>query len=170
MKLLEEISEATLGLGESEQFREQYELRKSARAILLKEDGTMAVQYLENYTFHKLPGGGFNQGETVEEALRREIKEEVGCALKIEWPIGMAIEYRNKYKMIHISYCFAAAVDGPIGETTLEQAEIDEGMKTIWITPEEMLERVQRDKPSKFEGHFILRREEAFLREFLAKR
>ena len=169
MKVLEEISEKTLGRGESEQLGKEYALRKSARAILAKNDGTVAIQYLENHTFHKLPGGGVDPGETIEEALRREIKEEVGCDLTIEKPLGMVIEYRNKYNLIHISYCFAARVDGAIAEPTLEQAEIDEGMKTIWITPEEALGRMEKDVPNKYEGHFILQRERAYLREFLSQ-
>jgi len=39
MKLLKEISDETLGLGKSEQTGEKYELRKSARAILLNDKG-----------------------------------------------------------------------------------------------------------------------------------
>ena len=43
MKLLAEISEATLGLGEVEQLGVRYELRKAARAILLNKEGQMAT-------------------------------------------------------------------------------------------------------------------------------
>ena len=169
MKILAEISEKSLGLGEAEKLGEKYELRKSARAILLNEEGEMATQYLNTYTYHKLPGGGVDPGETIEEALKREVLEEVGCYCKITQPIGITIEYRNKYNLLHISYAFAAKVVGEVGEPALEEGEIEEGQETLWIPPKEVLEKMKNDKPQKFEGHFILEREMSFLEEYLSK-
>lgn len=168
MKILKEISEGTLGLSdEFEQLGDTYELRKSARGIVLNENGEMATQYLNTYTYHKLPGGGVDPGETIEEALKREIKEEVGCDCEITKPLGVTIEYRNKYKLLHISYGFAAKVIGEIGTPALEEGEIEEGQETVWLPPEEVLEKMKSDNPGKFEGHFILEREKTFLEEFL---
>ena len=168
MKILKEISEGTLGLSdEFEQLGDAYELRKSARGIVLNEKGEMATQYLNTYTYHKLPGGGVDPRETIEEALKREIKKEVGCDCEIIRPIGITIEYRNKYKLLHISYGFAARVIGEVGAPALEEGEIEEGQETLWLPPEEVLEKMKNDEPGKFEGHFILEREKAFLEEFL---
>jgi len=169
MKTLAEITEALVGAGDcgGELFGGQYELRKSARAILLNEKGEMATQYVANYNFHKLPGGGVDAGESVEEALLREVKEEVGCDCKIERPIGMIIEYRNKYQLLHISYCFVAKVLGDVFTPALEASEIEEGQETRWLLPAEVLERMKHDVPQKYEGYFILARERAFIEEFL---
>ena len=168
MKVLKEISERTLGLSaEIEQFGTSYDLRKSARAILLNEKGEMATQYLKNYTYHKLPGGGVNQGENIEDALKREILEEVGCTCEIVRPLGMTIEYRNKYKLLQISYGFVAQVVGDIGNPQLEADEVEEGHETLWMKPSEVIEKMKDDTPGKFEGHFILEREKAFVEEFL---
>lgn len=168
MKLLAEISEGTLGL--SDQFEligSEYQLRKSARVILLNQDGLMATQYLKTYTYHKLPGGGVDAGESIEDALKREVKEEVGCDCTIVRPVGMTIEYRNKYKLLHISYCYVAEVVGEIGEPALEEGEIEEGHETLWLPPTEVLAKMKTDTPGKFEGHFILKREISFLEEYL---
>lgn len=168
MKLLKEISEGTLGLSnEFEQLGDTYELRKSARGIVLNENGEMATQYLNTYNYHKLPGGGVDRGETVEEALKREVKEEVGCDCEIIKFLGITIEYRNKYKLLHISYGFVAKVVGDIGVPTLEKGEIEEGQETLWLPPEEVLEKMKSDDPGKFQGHFVLEREKTFLEEFL---
>jgi 8-oxo-dGTP diphosphatase len=167
MKLLNEISEKSLGIGEAEKLGGQYELRKSARAILLNNEGNMATQYLKTYTYHKLPGGGVDPGESIEEALKREVLEEVGCDSEIVKPIGMTIEYRNKYNLPHLSFAFSAKVVGDIGTPQLEEGEIEEGQETLWLPPEEVLAKMETDSPSKFEGHFILEREKSFLKEFL---
>ena len=169
MKLLTEINEAMLGLGATEELGEPYTLRKSARAILLDAEGNMATQYLQNYGFHKLPGGGVESGESTTEALKREVLEEVGAVCEITDEVGVVIEYRNKYKMIHISYCYIAKVIGEIGQPALEEGEVEEGQVTLWLPPETVLAKMQTDEPKKFEGHFILKREQAFLEEFLAK-
>jgi len=168
MKLLAEISEGTLGLSdEFEQLGSEYQLRKSARVILLNQEGKMATQYLKTYTYHKLPGGGINAGESIEDALKREVKEEVGCDCEIIRPIGMTIEYRNKYKLLHISYCYETKVVGEMGEPALEEGEIEEGHETLWLPPAEVLAKMKTDTPGKFEGYFILKREISFLEEYL---
>ncbi len=168
MKLLAEISEGSLGLSDCyEQFGREYQLRKSARVILLNEEGKIATQYLKKYTYYKLPGGGINDGESIEEALKREVKEEVGCDCEVIRPVGMTIEYRNKYNLLHISYCYEARIVGGVGKTALEENEIEEGHETLWLSPAEVLERMKHDKPGKFDGHFILKREMSFLEEYL---
>jgi 8-oxo-dGTP diphosphatase len=170
MKILAEISEGTLGLGGYEQLGGSYKLEKSARAILLNAEGAMAVQFLQTYAFHKLPGGGVETGETVEQALKREVVEEVGCECDIVRDVGMTIEYRNKYNLLYISYCFVARVVGEIGEPQLEDGEVEEGQTTLWLAPHDVLEKMSKDTPKKSEGHFILKREMSFLEEYLRKK
>jgi len=130
----------------------------------------MATQYLENYTYHKLPGGGVDLGETLEEAAVREVQEEVGCDCEVINEVGVVIEYRNNYNLLHISHCFVATMVGSIGETALEAGEIEEGQVTKWLDPEEVLRLMVTDKPQKYEGHFILEREKAFLSQYLEQK
>jgi len=170
MKLLKEISDTMFGDTDAEILGKTYELRKSARAILMNDDGDIAIQYLANHFFHKLPGGGVEAGETVEEAFLREVKEEVGCDSEIEKEIGLVIEYRKEHALMHMSYCYLARVVGPVTESHLEQAEIDEGMSTIWMRPELAIQKMESDVPNTYQGKFILQRELAFLREFVARR
>lgn len=170
MKLLKEITDKSLGLeGGAEKLGEKYECRKSGRAILLNEKGEMATQYLQNHTYHKLPGGGVDPGETTEEATRREIMEEVGCDSELVSPIGMTLEYRNEYDLLHISYCYVAKVVGEVGKPQLEEGEIAEGQITRWLAPKEVLEKMKSDRPKTYNGHFILAREISFLEEYLGE-
>lgn len=167
MKLLAEISDATLGIGPREETKKTYELSKNVRAILRRTDGTIAVQNISNRNFHKLPGGSTEDRETLEEALRREIKEEVGCDSTVRDCIGMTIEYREQHKLIQVAYCFIADVIEPVSEPNLEQAEVDEGLINIWMSPEEAILKMETDIPNNYQGPFILKRELAFLREYI---
>ena len=167
MKLLAEISDATLGIGGPEIMGETYELRKTARAVLRKPDGTIAVQFLKNHGFHKLPGGGAENGEDLTRALQRELQEEVGVSAHIQNCLGMVIEYRAQHKLIAISYCFVADVIGPVEEPHLEQAEIDEGVEHIWMHPEDAVQKLETDTHDRYQGPFIRARELAFLRTYL---
>lgn len=168
MKLLKEITDKSVGQSDhAELLGSDYTVRKSARGIVLNEAGEMATQYLKTYTYHKLPGGGVDPGESIEEALRREVLEEVGCDCEIMRELGMTIEYRNEQTLLHISYGFVAKVVGEVGEPKLEEGEIEEGQETLWLPPSEVLEKMKNDTPGKYEGHFILEREKAFLEEFL---
>ena len=171
MKLLAEISEATLGLGVAEQLGSQYELRKSARAILLNEEGKMATQYLARYNYHKLPGGGVDPGESIEEALVREVREEVGCDCIIERAVGMVIEYRNKYMMLHISYGFVARVVGEVCEPKLETSELLDQQETLWLHPSMVWEKMKNGRSNDDSGelysHFTLAREAILLAEYV---
>ena len=170
MKLLAEISDATLGIGNGEHMGKVYELRKSARAILRKEDGTIAVQRLRTHQFHKLPGGGVENEESLEKALKRELKEEVGCDANIQDCIGMVIEYRAQHNLIALSYCFVADVFGTIGETSLDEAERAEGVEHIWVTAEEAVSLLIKDRSDKYQAAFIQMRELAFLREYVGNK
>jgi len=51
-----------------------------------------------------------NPGETIEENLVREIREEVGADIMILDEIGITIEYRNSANLLQISYCYLAKV------------------------------------------------------------
>ncbi len=166
MKILAEISEASLGFGEAEILGGNYELRKSARAVLFNNEGLVSVQNIKRDHFHKLPGGGVEKDETLKDAVKREIKEEVGCDCEVGDLIGVVIEYRNRYKLMQISYCFESKVKGEVGIPDLEQAEINEGLTPLWLPLSQVIKQMESENPKKYEGKFILKRELSFLREW----
>ena len=55
--------------------------RPSVRGIIIK-DGRIAMMHSCRYDYYKLPGGGIEPGESLEETLVREVQEESGLVVK----------------------------------------------------------------------------------------
>lgn len=45
--------------------------RDAARAVLLDQNDQVYLMYVAVHGYHKLPGGGIDEGESVEQALAR---------------------------------------------------------------------------------------------------
>lgn len=53
-------------------------------AIIIKDDKIMLIQKIKNgQEYYVFPGGGVKKGESLEEALTREIKEELSLDIKL---------------------------------------------------------------------------------------
>ncbi len=63
------------------------ELRSSARAVVFKGSRVVVVREIHGEN-HVEPGGGIEAGETVEQAVRREVAEECGWTVGALRPLG----------------------------------------------------------------------------------
>jgi len=166
MKLLQEISEKSLGISEAEILDETYRFRKSARAVLLNDKHEISIQHVGKWNYYKLPGGGVQIGETEKEALKREVIEEVGCDLAIENELGVIIEWRNTQDLLHLSYGYLCRVKGNVKGPSYEQGEIDDEFKPIWKSIDDSIELMETHYPAEpYKAKFIVTREKRFLEE-----
>ena len=56
---------------------------------LIFDDGRVLLAHRRDIDWWNLPGGGMEIGETVEEAVRREVREETGLEVQVERLVGV---------------------------------------------------------------------------------
>lgn len=145
-------------------------LREASRAVLLDENNLVPILHVKSGKFHKLPGGGIDEGESKEEALVREILEEVGAKIKIESEIGKIVEYRSdkNFKwgsdMKQVSYCYLGKILSK-GNPKFTEKEMIEEFELVWMPLNKAIETFEKDQPITIEGKFILSRDLTFLKE-----
>jgi 8-oxo-dGTP diphosphatase len=163
MKLLKTIRDSDIGSDIPDGVPKQE--RGASRAVVFDADGNVALLHATKKHFHKLPGGGIEQGEDIETALRRELIEEIGCSVKNLRELGSVEEYRNKWELHQISYCFLADLDGEKGTPDLEEDEIADGFEPVWLSIEDAIKTLEGEAPVEdYEGKFIQLRDVTLLK------
>jgi 8-oxo-dGTP diphosphatase len=164
MKLIKTIRDSDTGGGFPDCPVEQE--RRASRAVVFDTEGNVALLHATKKNFHKLPGGGIEQGEDIETALRREVSEEIGCAVKNIRELGMVEEFRNQWALHQISYCFLADLDGAKGLPHLEEDEIADGFETVWVGIDDAIKILESETSIEdYEGKFIQLRDLTLLKE-----
>jgi 8-oxo-dGTP pyrophosphatase MutT (NUDIX family) len=140
-----------------------YRLREAARAIIFDDQNQIALLHATKNHYYKLPGGGIETGEDRCNALKRECKEEIGCEIEIIGELGFVVEYRKKYELKQISYCYTAKLSGEKGVPDLTESEIAEGFETVWVPYEEAKKLVSESNPTVYEGMYMVPRDAVIL-------
>jgi len=156
MKLIKEILDSN-----TKRFSQ---VRNASRAVLFDDKNLIPLLFVSKKNYHKLPGGGIEDKENKILALEREVKEETGSDIKIYDEIGKIIEFRSKYDLKQISYCYIGKITKK-GKFSFTKEEIGDGFKLIWVTLENAISLLEKDKTEDYEGKLILERDLTFLKE-----
>lgn len=164
MNILAIIKDEDLGTGVPAP--ESYAERSAARGIVFDREGNVALFHATKNHYHKLPGGGVEEGEDVETALRRELAEEIGCEVEDVRELSVIEEYRNKLRLHQISHCFLAKVSSEKGEPHLEAGEVEEGFVPRWVPLGEAVAILESEGTVEdYQGKFMQKRDLLFLKE-----
>lgn len=159
MELLKEIKDKEFPGDES-----GLKIREASRAMLFDENGLVPLLFVSKHNYHKLPGGGIDDGEDKMKALIREVKEEVGAEIKVIAEVGEIIEHRSKWNLKQISYCYIGNITSK-GYPAFTDEELNDGFKIVWLSLDDAISAVEHDLPDDYEGPFIQRRDWIFLKK-----
>ncbi|KOY16782.1 NUDIX domain-containing protein [Paenibacillus xylanivorans] len=113
-------------------------IRSSVCALIIKDDQILTIKKQDKDKFeYILPGGGQEFGETLLDALHREVREEVGAGIKntrllfVREYIGKNHEHSERDEGLHIvSHMFSCEIE----EENKYQLELDHDQVGVeWI-------------------------------------
>ena len=120
--------------------------RTAVRAVI-QRGGNLLMILSANVGDYKFPGGGVDEGETHEQALHREVREECGAELShMGEEIGAVAEYNfsiepefDAFQMT--SHYYRCEVTDGFGAQNLDGYEKDLGFTPVWISIESALQQ-----------------------------
>lgn len=118
-------------------------LRRSVRVLVVDERDRLLALRVEGFegTYHELPGGGIDAGETVAEAAVREVREETGYD---DVEIGPVVarrwaEYRRPHGRVGQDEVLVRARLRSDARAPIDPAEQDDGvLDVVWLTREQL--------------------------------
>lgn len=167
MNVISTITEKDFGRQSTPDKWPDYHIRPSARAVLFDSVSRIALIHVVNHHFYKLPGGGIDEGESVDAGLKRELLEEVGAeSIESGDEIGQVDEYRDAWGMKGEHYAFFARLIGELVEKTETEKEAESGHEVIWTKDiNEAIALVRSSKPMEYGQDFEVARELAILKK-----
>lgn len=114
-------------------------VRPSVRGIII-HDGKVAMVHSLKYDYYKFPGGGIEDGESLEEALLREVAEESGLQVILpsirEYGLVHRVQKGQKEaKFIQDNYYFLCEVEEKVGAQQLDDYEAEEKFTLEYVDP-----------------------------------
>lgn len=150
---------------------DMFNVRKAVRAVVVDKDNRVALLYVAEENYYKLPGGGVESKEDFQSALNRECLEEIGSEVEIIEELGVITEYRKFCKLKQLSFCYLARLKGEKGVPHYTQEEISHGFQLIWLPYDEAIIKLSENQAISIEGRaYIIPRDRLFLlaaREYL---
>ena len=110
-------------------FAEQTHVRAGCRGLVLR-GREMLISHELNSGWYLIPGGGLEEGESLEDCCVREIREETGITVSIEKPLLVLHEIYEDW--LYISYYFLCSPSGE-GLQALTAQEASRGLVKEWM-------------------------------------
>lgn len=140
--------------------------RLAARAVVRNRAGRIGVTYIRKFELYNLPGGGVEAGESPEETVRREVREEAGCTCAAITPLGIVFENRGSQNFVQQSWYFAVEAEEDNLPLQLTEKEKANGTEIRWHTLEEAIRLISRQDVTMDSRKFVRARDLAALEAY----
>lgn len=131
-------------------------IRIASRGIVI-ENGKILLSYEKNTGVYMSPGGGLEDGETLDDCCIRELREETGYAVRPKKHFIVINEYC--FETLYVSNYFLCEKVGK-SEQSLTEIEVEHGITPVWV---------ELEKAFEIFGEYASKREDIaslYLREF----
>lgn len=140
--------------------------RRTVRTILKNEEAKIALMFMAKHQVYIFPGGGVEDGESLEEALRREILEETGCSCRIIKELGYIYENRGGLDYTQESFYYVTEKIGEQVHVKLTKDEEENMTSYNWYSIEEAYEHLLNSAHETLQQKFLQARDLAVLEEY----
>ena len=132
--------------------------RTSVRVVAKNEKDEIAIIFVKNGNYYKLPGGGMEANEDHRATGEREMMEETGCKVTM-YGDCMATTEEWRDHLHQISYCYRASLIDDSGMPNLTSEEIEDGFEHEWISVEGAIRKMMECQPTSELGRYIKERD-----------
>lgn len=142
--------------------------REIVRAILLDENNNVCIEYLLDddgfgpRDYYETPGGGIKPNETHEEAIKREIAEEVGYECNVVSYLGEVDDYYNLIYRKNHNYYYLCKITRKVEQHLEEDEKIR--INKIMFVPIETAIELYEGMQNVLVGRLVKQRELPILR------
>jgi mutator protein MutT len=117
-------------------------MARSAAIIIQENQIALIKRNRGGQTYFVFPGGGVEDGETPEEAVVREIREELGLEIQVDRPI-VEIIYRLRKQYFYLVKILGGTFGTGIGPEMIGEYPADRGTyQAVWMPIPEMKKNI----------------------------
>ena len=150
--------------------------RATVRAII-ECDGKLAMIHKKKRDYYAFPGGGIEDGESYQEALIREVKEETGLSVILDTieEFGSVLRLNNSHRYENTifeqeNFYYKCKAYDFVEEQKLDEGEKEEDFVLEFISPEKALAKNRRDSHGDENGGIWIERESKILEILIAEK
>jgi ribosomal-protein-alanine N-acetyltransferase len=140
--------------------------RLAARAVVRNRAGKIGLCYVRKYDLYSMPGGGVEDGESPEDTVRRETREEAGCTCGKITPLGIVFENRGSQNFVQQSWYFAVEAEEDDLPLRLTEKERSNGTEIQWHTLEKAMRLIDTQDVTLDSRKFVRLRDMAALEAY----